>query len=101
LEQAANSFDEAASGSGQYGVARHRAALFQHSQRRRVSASVSTQCHHGVIAAVLALVANQPRYPPDSRMIKQQSFDEILQQADHVIASQQVRQLMNEDVLHM
>ena len=51
----------------------------------------------GVVAAVLALLADAPRDPPDGRMEEQQRFGDRLQQVDRVIAAADVRELVSEE----
>jgi hypothetical protein len=79
---------------------RQPAAAAKHLEIREgpcVDDGIAAEADGEIVAAVLALVSNAPRQPPHRRVIKEQRFDEGLQQVHEVVVAADVRELVRDD----
>ncbi len=66
-------------------------------ERRRITDRIPAHRHSHIVAAMLALIANARRQPPDRRVIEQQRLSERLHQVDEVVVTSHMGDLMRED----
>ena len=66
-----------------------------------VEHGVATGHDREIVAAVLALGADDPRHPPDRRMIEEQRLDGGLHEVHEVVVAADVRELVRDDGLDL
>ena len=96
-EQTANSFHEISSCSRQGGFRCAPPALFQGGQRHGVFMRVATQRNRQIVAAMFAFGTDHSGDPPHHRVIKQQALHACLEHVDQIVATADMRQLMQQD----
>ncbi len=99
IQQTSNAFHHTTSRGGQSRLLNP--SLRQRRQCRRISMRVALRRHHQIVAAVLALRADDARNPPCSRMIKEQPFQERLQQVYQIVSAADMRQFVQKNGLHL
>ena len=80
---------------------RRPAGLFQSGQSGGVFSCIAAGRHYQIVTTVLALGADHPGYPPNRRMVEQESLYYRLQQIDQIVVPLYVRQFVQQNRFHL